>query len=70
MSSETQSERKKMEVLRWASLIGDFVVAIVFVLFAGSIGDIAYVVAIIVVALGFAYFILWPRLFRVTYGGA
>ena len=70
MSEGNREERKKkMEILRWASLMGDFVVAIVFVVFAEPIGDIAYVVAVTIVALGFVYFILWPRLFRSTYSG-
>lgn len=68
MSGENKAERRRiMEILRWSVLFSDLVVATVFVLFADSIGDIAYTIAVIVVVAGMAYFALWPRIFKSTY---
>lgn len=52
-----------MGMLRWVVLMVDLVVATVMVLFADSIGDMAYVIATIVVIGGLAFFAAWPRLF-------
>ena len=68
MSSEIAADRRKrMEILRWATFSGDIVVATVFVLFAESMGDLAYYIAAFIVLTGIAYFALWHRIFRSAY---
>lgn len=56
--------RRMMGIMRWVALMGDLVVATVIVLFADSIGDMAYIIATIVVVCGLAFFAAWPRLFK------
>jgi len=68
MSDENRSERRKwMELLRWSALFSDLVAAAVFVLFADSVGDMAYTIATILVIVGFVYFALWHRIFKSSY---
>lgn len=68
LSQEDRAKRQKlMEMLRWTALGSDIVAATVFVLFAESIGDIAYPIAAILAVTGIAYFVLWRRIFKSTY---
>jgi hypothetical protein len=69
MSSEGRDEhRKRMEMLRRIVFIGEVAMAGVFLLFAEILGDIAYIVAALFVVTALAYFALWHRIFKSTYG--
>jgi len=55
--------KKKRTMLALLSLCGDIAVAVVFVAFvAQEIGDVAYVVAAILIASGAAFLYVFPRL--------